>query len=356
MNVHCMTPMIFILLRAGFLLLMVEQVLPMKRVSIANHNGAIHARRHIHSTRVFQSTSSDSIDPIDPLEGSNDTSVNKYRLKTSKAVMSQRSKGEIKKKSLDRFSKPGKAQGISRSTPVLSRDDDNLTLDQRILLSQAEILRTLPLDYFLSFRNICEQLVPRFGVYSVAFHVILLIPIIRIVKFQLNASVYPFLYIGPVLFLVPYVFFWLWENDVCAVPIFDTALQRYVEKQKKSAMRILKKEEVQLMKSARSSGDQETIKKIANLSLLSAIDLENFVSEIKAIKKRVKGRTTDNPTLSTFSQDNSAVSDIKVNFNDNVNDAVKTFVEASLLGDQKESEKSLLEKLKQLEKDLDSSS
>lgn len=347
-----MTRVTGIFLRAAFLLLMGEQVFSKTRISVCNQYRLPHARCHAHSILALQSTSSDSIDPIDPLEGSPDTSVNKYRPKTKNAVMSQSKSVERTKKP----SKPAKAQGFPLATPVLSRDDDKLTLDQKILLSQAEILRTLPLDYFLSFRNICEQLVPRFGVYSVAFHVILLIPIIRIVKFQLNASVYPFLYIGPALFLVPYVFFWLWENDVCKVPIFDTALQRYVEKQKKSATKIFKKEEAQLMKLARNSGDQETIKKIANLSLLSAIDIENFVSEITAIKKRIKGRSTGNSTLSTFSQDNSAVSDVSVNFNDNINDAVKTFVEASLLGDQKESEKSLLEKLKQLEKDLDRSS
>ena len=351
-----MTCMISIFLRAAFLLLMGEQVFSKTRISIGNRYRLHHARCHAHSILALQSTSSDSIDPIDPLEGSPDTSVNKYRPKTKNAVMSQPKSVERNKKPSEGSSKPRKAQGFPRATPVLRRDDDKLTLDQKILLSQAEILRTLPLDYFLSFRNICEQLVPRFGVYAVAFHVILLIPIIRIVKFQLNASVYPFLYIGPVLFLVPYVFFWLWENDVCKVPIFDTALQRYVEKQKKSATKIFKKEEAQLMKLARNSGDQETIKKIANLSLLSAIDIENFVSEITAIKKRIKGRSAGNSTLSTFSQDNSAVSDVSVNFNDNINDAVKTFVEASLLGDQKESEKSLLEKLKQLEKDLDSSS
>jgi hypothetical protein len=351
-----MTRIISIFLRAAFLLLMGEQVFSKTGISIGNRYRLHHARCHTHPILVLQSTSSDSSDPIDPLEGSPDTSVNKYRPKTKNAAMSQPNSVERTRKPSESSSKPRKAQGFPRATPVLSRDDDKLTLDQKILLSQAEILRTLPLDYFLSFRNICEQLVPRFGVYSVAFHVILLIPIIRIVKFQLNASVYPFLYIGPALFLVPYIFFWLWENDVCKVPIFDTALQRYVEKQKKSATKIFKKEEAQLMKLARNSGDQETIKKIANLSLLSAIDIENFVSEITAIKKRIKGRSAGNSTLSTFSQDNSAVSDVSVNFNDNINDAVKSFVEASLLGDQKESEKSLLEKLKQLEKDLDSSS
>jgi hypothetical protein len=197
--------------------------------------------------------------------------------------------------------------------------------------------------------------VPRFGIYTLTFHVILLIPIIRIVKFQLNASVYPFLYIGPALFLVPYVFFWLWENDVCAVPVIDTGLQRYLQKQKTSATKILEQERSQLMTAARTSEDDDVIKKLANLSLMSSIDVENLMSEVLAIKKRVKGRSDKNPTFSTYSQDNSIVNEKEVNFSDDVNSVVKSLIENSLLGEGNETPQSLLEKLKQLEADLDRS-
>jgi hypothetical protein len=310
--------------------------------------------------RLLASTT-DSVDPIDPLDESSDLRKAKFQPKRTKNKMLSPSNQENKvEKALQAKSngyvKQKREKGFkSASNIAVSEDLDNLTIDQRILLSQAEILRTLPLDYFLSFRNICEQLVPRFGIYTLTFHVILLIPIIRIVKFQLNASVYPFLYIGPALFLVPYVFFWLWENDVYAVPIIDTGLQRYLQKQKQSATKILEQERSQLMTAARTSEDDDVIKKLANLSLMSSIDIENLMSEVLAIKKRIKGRSDKNPAFSTYSQDNSIVNEKQVNFSDDVNSVVKSLIENSLLGESDETPQSLLVKLKQLEADLDRS-
>jgi hypothetical protein len=307
------------------------------------------------------SNPTDSLDPIDPLDESSDLRRAKYQPKRTKneIVVPSNQEKKLEKtmqtKSNSNVKQKGKKGFKTASNVALSNDLAKLSIDQRILLSQAEILRTLPLDYFLSFRNICEQLVPRFGIYTLTFHVILLIPIIRIVKFQLNASVYPFLYIGPALFLVPYVFFWLWENDVCAVPVIDTGLQRYLQKQKTSATKILEQERSQLMTAATTSADDDVIKKLANLSLMSSIDIENLMSEVLAIKKRIKGRSDKNPTFSTYSQDNTIVNEKQVNFSDDVNSVVKSLIENSLLGEGNETPQSLLEKLKQLEADLDRS-
>lgn len=307
----------------------------------------------------LRATPIDSVDPIDPLDESLYSTKAKLppkMIKNRKGLPSNQSDKLVKvsqTKSNVNLKQKEKKGFNTVTNAAVSNDSDNLTIDQRILLSQAEILRTLPLDFFLSFRNICEQLVPRFGIYSLTFHVILLIPIIRIVKFQLNASVYPFLYIGPALFLVPYIFFWLWENDVCAVPVFDTGLQRYLEKQKRSATRILGRDRAQLMIAARTSESDDDIKKLANLSLMSLIDIENLMSEVLAIKKRIKGRSDNNPSFSTYSQDNSAVNDKQVNFSDDVNSAVKSLIESSLLGEDNETQQSLLEKLRKLLADLD---
>lgn len=296
-----------------------------------------------------RATLGESTDPIDPLGEFQEGTVARFQPQKSpsqpplKSVKTRKGDSNVLKQ-------PKKSRAVA-----LYDETDELTTDQKVLLSQAEILRTLPLDYFLSFRNICEQLVPRFGIYSLTFHVILLIPIIRIVKFQLNASVYPFLYIGPALFLVPYAFFWLWENDVCEVPIFDARLLQYVKKQKDSAARILLKDSDVLLAAVKEGNDQSAIKKLANLKLMSVIDIDNFMSEIIAVKKRIKGQSDRNSTLSTFALDNSAVSKQQVNFNDDVNSAVKTLIESSLLGEENESPQTLLEKLKQLEKDLEGS-
>ena len=303
----------------------------------------------------FRATPGESIDPIDPLGEFQNIPVGRFRPQQKKNPSQPPLKTNKTKQDDSNIPRKPKKLKLMESTTAPYDRTDKLTTDQKVLLSQAEILRTLPLDYFLSFRNICEQLVPRFGIYSLTFHVILLIPIIRIVKFQLNASVYPFLYIGPALFLVPYAFFWLWENDVCEVPIFDARLLQYVKKQKDSATRILLKDSGDLLKAANRGDDELAIKKLANLKLMSVIDIDNFMYEIIAVKKRIKGQSDRSSAMSTFTLDNSATSKQQVNFNDDVNSAVKTLIENSLLGEENESPQSLLQKLKQLEKDLENS-
>lgn len=311
-------------------------------------------RKRVSASR-FRATPSESIDPIDPLGEFQNIPVGRFRPQRKKNPSQPLSQTKKAKQDGSNYLKPSEKSKMNEITVAPYDSIDQLTTDQKVLLSQAEMLRTLPLDYFLSFRNICEQLVPRFGIYSLTFHVILLIPIIRIVKFQLNASVYPFLYIGPALFLVPYAFFWLWENDVCEVPIFDARLLQYVKKQKDSATRILLKDSDDLMIAANRGDDQLAIKKLANLKLMSLIDIDNFMSEIIAVKKRIKGQSDRNSAMSTFTLDNSVDSKQQVTFNDDVNSAVKTLIENSLLGDENESPQSLLQKLKQLEKDLENS-
>jgi hypothetical protein len=305
-------------------------------------------------------------DAIDPLEGSGD-SLNRNGIparKIRKLDYPSTSKLEDGVKSTTKRNKSSKSESKDKkgftSTDALTINptnknvkfsNDGLTLDQRILLKQAEILRTLPLDFFMSYRGICEQIVPRFGLYTLTFHVILLIPLLRIVKFQLDQSIFPFLYIGPALFLVPFVFFFLWENDITEVKIFDRRLLRYVQQQKNAATETLRKDRNELMKVAATTNDLGVIKKIADLSLMSTIDVDNLISEIISIKKRIKGRSGNNPILSTFTPD---VSSIPKNgkSSDDINKIGQTLVETSLLGDNGD-EKSLLEKLKELQKGLD---
>jgi hypothetical protein len=313
------------------------------------------------SPLVIRKGSSD--DAIDPLEGSSDSSnrngipARKIRKPESTSKLENDIKG-ASKRSKSSASEPKNKKGFTsadslkiKPTKDIKYSNDGLTLDQRILLKQAEILRTLPLDFFMSYRGICEQVVPRFGLYTLTFHVILLIPLLRIVKFQLDQSIFPFLYIGPALFLVPFVFFWLWENDITEVKIFDQRLLRYVQRQKDAATETLRKERDELMNVAATTGDLGVIKKIADLSLMSTIDVPNLISEIISIKKRIKGRSENNPILSTFTPD---VSSIQKNgkYSDDINKIGQTLVETSLLGDSG-GEESLLEKLKELQKDLD---
>ena len=52
----------------------------------------------------------------------------------------------------------------------------------------------------------------------------------RYIKKTTGESIIPYLYIGPLLYLVPYGTFWTWENDVVPVRYVDERLEDLLNK------------------------------------------------------------------------------------------------------------------------------
>jgi hypothetical protein len=101
-------------------------------------------------------------------------------------------------------------------------------VNEVILEEEALLLQTLPSDFLFSFRYVMTQLVPRTAIIALTIHVMMLIPLLRYIKFGLHMSVVPFLYLGPTLFLIPYIGFYLWDNGVTDVSVIDQYLTNYV--------------------------------------------------------------------------------------------------------------------------------
>jgi hypothetical protein len=231
-------------------------------------------------------------------------------------------------------------------------------ITERVTRRQAEILNTLPLDYFLWFRSVAEQILPISALITVTAHVILLLPALQLLKSQYGVSIIPYLYLTPALVLVPYVTYWLWDNDIVKVPLIDKKLTDWAIGQRDYARETLSENLDTLMTRIREgseSGAQEAISKLAKLRLLAEIDVDTFVDEVRAIKKRAKG-IKDPSALSTYTQSPSAkvLSEARAKSNavNDVSNAVNALIETSLM-DGNEDPKSLLKKLKQIEKDLD---
>ena len=59
-----------------------------------------------------------------------------------------------------------------------------------------------------------EQLVPRTAFLSLTIHVMMLVPLLKFIKIDLQQSIIPYLYLGPLVFMVPYIIFYLWDNNI----------------------------------------------------------------------------------------------------------------------------------------------
>jgi hypothetical protein len=186
--------------------------------------------------------------------------------------------------------KEGTVVSLGKEALIAIPDDDDsvgLSPEQRITLQQATILKTLPSEFFLGFRDFADQLVPRFAFITVTIHIMLLIPILQVMKFSLGMNIAPLLYMAPLLFLFPYVAFWLWENDRFEIPIFDEKVKTYIKTQKLVAEEILQKDEDSLYRAVKSSGDPDSTQRLAYLQLLAKVDVDILCDEVLAVKSRV---------------------------------------------------------------------
>ena len=270
------------------------------------------------------------------------------------------------------------------SLPAAAAADDNggvvVPFDEALVRERAAVLRLLPLEFIMAFRDVAEQLLPRVALFTVTVYMMLLIPILRIVKLSLHGSIYPYLYIGPALLLVPYLAFWLWETDVTPVPFVDDRLAGLMRAQQLASVRRLDKGGREaLAKEAAGGGPDaaEALRRLAGLSVFSELDLDNFFGEVLAVKKRLKGVTGRIP-LSTFiaatdgavsastttSSSSSGAAAFRWNDDDNGRDerdrgkpatavdAARAVLDAAFL-EGRGSDEELMGRLKQLQKDLD---
>jgi hypothetical protein len=265
-------------------------------------------------------------------------------------------------------SKTAEQQSLSEASSA----NDGLTAEQRILLEEAKILRTLPLELFYGFRSFAEQLIPRFALITLTFHVMLLIPVLQYLKFSMGMSIGPYLYIGPALFLVPYITFWLWENDVTKVPVLDEQLRKYIRAQKTLADDGLPKETENLMRIVEANVQPESTQRLAYLRLIASVDIDIIYDEVNAVKSRVAASNKSSTgasddanaksarslsTLTTFDPDKSDADGASLGLSNgprqtgSVLQAAQEVIKSSLA--QGKDRKTLLEELKQLQKDLE---
>jgi len=169
------------------------------------------------------------------------------------------------------------------------KNEDGLSLEQKLLFLEAQLLRSLPYSILASFLNICTQLVPRVSLIALAIHVMILVPALKYVKFELHLSIANYFYLGPVVLAVPLIFFFLWESELVPLPFIDRKLVDFIYVEKQAAKRQLAKDEERFLMILESEYEEDLATQLALARLVSRIDEEALAMEVLGIKKRKQG-------------------------------------------------------------------
>jgi hypothetical protein len=150
-----------------------------------------------------------------------------------------------------------------------------------------QILQILPSFQMNLFRYILGQYISRLSLITFAVYLMLLVPILKYVKFVLHDSIVPYLYIGPLIVTIPYIVFWSWDNNINDINFIDLKFKTFVANQSKLAKLQIKK----LLSVKNEKNDYKN--KIENeptnidlqyINLMSEIDPESMFEEIIKLK------------------------------------------------------------------------
>ncbi len=159
---------------------------------------------------------------------------------------------------------------------------------------EADMLQGLPTEMMESFQSYLVQLLPRVSLFSLVVHLMLLIPTLRYVKLELHQSIYPYLYLGPFMLLLPFAVFYFGESKLYEQPFMFGKLEAYLRVQKHLATEYLRDEEERIVtvldellreKKPDEKATEKVVRNIALARLLSRADVEFLAREVLAAKR-----------------------------------------------------------------------
>ncbi len=173
-------------------------------------------------------------------------------------------------------------------------------LENEIMKTQKELIENISQQLLQSYYPIAEQYAIRGALILLASHVMVLIPVLKFVKSDLNMSIVPYLYIGPLLVLLPFILLFAWDTNIARVAILDTKLKEYLKLQKSAATDSLAKEGDNWLNSLREY-DEETskdvVKRLGYLRILSNMDVDISFLDIISTKRSGGSRSPLSPSL-----------------------------------------------------------
>ena len=164
-------------------------------------------------------------------------------------------------------------------------------VEMMLLQQEANILQTLPTNLLIVFNNLMEQIVWRFAFVCVTSHVMLLIPVLRYVKLTLGMSIIPFIYIFPILFILPFIVYGLWDTNTAKISYIDELLLSFLKNQQGLAKLNIQEQTTKFQNLVLYNNvEQESVKYLAYVRLFTRINPEVLRDEILALKEKSSGK------------------------------------------------------------------
>ena len=148
---------------------------------------------------------------------------------------------------------------------------------------------TLPTEVLVEFQSMMQRGVPIIALFMLAEHVALLLPVLYKLKQDYDVSIIPFLYIGPALYILPYVIFFLWEYNVAPIPYIDGKFYNFVRYVKRKGTEEILKHNDTLTALCEKDLQNVNLNVLTNIALsraLSKIDCHKVYTEGLAIRRQ----------------------------------------------------------------------
>lgn len=193
---------------------------------------------------------------------------------------------------------------------------DNAYVQELLQTIEADMLQSLPEEMMESFQSYLVQLLPRVSIMSLVIHLMLLIPALRYVKLELHQSIYPYLYLGPLMLVLPFAVFFFGEKKLYEQPFMAQKVETYLSVQKDLAAEFIREQEERTLAildellRERNPDEREAERVVRNIALarlMSRVDVEFLAREVLVAKRSRLGLwESDDPALSLVSSPSSS--------------------------------------------------
>ncbi len=205
----------------------------------------------------------------------------------------------------------GRDDATSRSIEDQALRIDDAYVQELLQTIEADMLQSLPEEMMESFQSYLVQLLPRVSIMSVVVHLMMLIPVLRYVKLELHQSIYPYLYLGPLLLVLPFAIFFFGESKLYDQPFMAEKVEKFLRVQKDLATQFVRDQEERTLaildellreRNPNEREKERVVRNIALARLMCRVDVEFLAREVLVAKRRRLGlRGSPDPALSLLS-------------------------------------------------------
>lgn len=200
-------------------------------------------------SRLLCSSRDDSIDSnenqmLDPIEYVKETKQSRNSIQDNK-TLSKKSDKSTSATAITTNKTDEQVLLILKVTPTSKLRLNRSEVDNLLQASKAELAPRLPFIILKNFQSIYPAIyIPVTSLILLTSHIMVLIPVLQFVQNNLHSSIFPYLYIGPILIFLPFIFYWLWDNNtITNIPIVNDKILESIINQKNKFITKLNKED-----------------------------------------------------------------------------------------------------------------